>query len=89
MPLVQAALGTGRTGWITRHPDSLTSEETLKIKSILAGYPQLGTAAEHVGSFAGMMRDRDGHHLTDWLAKAHVSYLPELPSFVMGGQVWS
>ena len=45
------------TGWITRHPDSPSSEETLKIKSILARCPQLSTAAEQVRSFAEMMRD--------------------------------
>ena len=72
------------TGWITKHPDSLTSEDTLKIKNILARCPQLSTAAEHVRSFAEMMRDRAGHQLTEWLTEAHASDLPELQSFVVG-----
>ncbi|GAB2779443.1 ISL3 family transposase [Streptomyces chlorus] len=72
------------TGWITKHPDSLTSEETVKIKSILARCPQLSTAAAHVRSFAEMMRDRAGHHLTEWLTEAHATDLPELQSFVVG-----
>ncbi|MGW1008237.1 transposase [Streptomyces sp. NPDC002520] len=72
------------TGWITKHPDSLTSEETVKIKSILARCPPLSTAAEHVRSFAEMMRDRTGHHLPKWLTEAHATDLPELQSFVVG-----
>jgi transposase len=72
------------TGWITRHPDTLTPEETLKINNILARCPQLNTAAEHVRSFAEMMRDRAGHQLTEWLTRAHATDLPELRSFVVG-----
>ncbi|MFF3469368.1 ISL3 family transposase, partial [Streptomyces sp. NPDC002619] len=64
------------TGWITKHPDSLTSEDDLKIKSILARCPQLSTAAEHVRSFAEMMRDRAGHHLAEWLNGADATDLP-------------
>ncbi|WRZ90948.1 transposase [Streptomyces sp. NBC_01007] len=72
------------TGWITKHPDSLTSEETVKIKHILARCPQLSITAEHVRSFGEMMRDRAGHHLTEWLTAAHATGLPELQSFVVG-----
>ncbi len=72
------------TGWMTRHPDSLTSEETLKIKGILTRCPQLNTAADQVRSFAQMMRDRTGHRLTEWLDQAHATDLPELQSFVSG-----
>jgi transposase len=72
------------TGWMTRHPDSLTSEETIKIKGILARCPQLSTAADQVRSFAEMMRDRAGHHLPQWLTEADATDLPELKSFVVG-----
>jgi transposase len=72
------------TGWIPRHPDSLTSGETLKIKGILARCPQLSTTADQVRSFAAMMRDRAGHDLHQWLTEADAADLPELQSFVVG-----
>ncbi|MCT9003738.1 transposase [Streptomyces rhizosphaerihabitans] len=31
-----------------------------------------------------MMRDRAGHHLTEWLTAAHATDLPELQLFVVG-----
>ncbi|MFE7532586.1 ISL3 family transposase [Kitasatospora sp. NPDC057542] len=37
------------TSWITRHPDSLTADETLKLKGVLARCPQLDTTADHSG----------------------------------------
>lgn len=72
------------TGWITKHPDSLTSEDTLLLKGVLARCPQLNAVAEYVRSFAEMMRDRAGHHLAEWLTGADATELPELQSFVVG-----
>ncbi|MFJ1708494.1 ISL3 family transposase, partial [Kitasatospora sp. NPDC088346] len=48
------------TSWITRHPDSLSTDETLKLKGILARCPQLDATADHVRTFAEMMTARTG-----------------------------
>lgn len=55
------------TSWITRHPDSLTQDETLQLKDILARCPQLDAIAEHVRTFAEMMNARTGHKLAAWI----------------------
>ncbi|MEU6324711.1 transposase [Streptomyces sp. NPDC047009] len=73
------------TGWITRHPDSLTRDENLKLKSILARCPQLDTVANHVRTVAEMMASRSGRtQLTGWIDQVTTSDLPELVSFVNG-----
>jgi hypothetical protein len=43
------------TGWLTRHPDSLTEDEQPQLKAILEGCPQLGAAAGHIRSFGEML----------------------------------
>lgn len=72
------------TGWITRHPDSLTSEETLKLKTVLTRCPDLDATAGHVQAFAEMMSARTGHQLPGWMAMVQAEDLPELLSFVNG-----
>ncbi|MEV8034987.1 ISL3 family transposase [Streptomyces sp. NPDC086182] len=72
------------TGWITRHPDSLAPEETLKLKAVLARCPDLGATAGHVHAFAEMMSARTGHQLPGWIEKVQAEGPPELLSFVNG-----
>jgi hypothetical protein len=72
------------TGWITRHPDSLTQDETSQLKAILGRCPQLNATAEHVRTFAEMMNARAGHKLAAWIDDVKASNLPELVSFVNG-----
>jgi transposase len=72
------------TGWMTRHPDSLAPEETLKLKAILARCPDLDATAGHVHVFAEMMTARTGHQLPGWIEKVQAEDLPELLSFVNG-----
>ncbi|MFE7839172.1 ISL3 family transposase [Streptomyces sp. NPDC057474] len=72
------------TGWITRHPDSLTPDETLKLKAILARCPDLDATAGHVHTFAEMMNARTGHQLPGWIEKVQADDLPEMHSFVNG-----
>ncbi|AVV40484.1 ISL3 family transposase [Streptomyces sp. P3] len=72
------------TGWITRHPDSLTQDETLQLKDILTRCPQLDATAEHVRAFAEMMNGRAGHKLAAWIDGVKAGDLPELVSFVNG-----
>ncbi|MFE6692242.1 ISL3 family transposase [Streptomyces sp. NPDC057743] len=73
------------TSWITRHPDSLTPDEALKLKGILARCPQLDTTADHVRTFAEMMTARTGRtQLAGWIDQVKATGLPELVSFVNG-----
>jgi transposase len=72
------------TGWITRHPDSLTPDETFKLKTVLARCPALDATAGHVHAFAEMMNARTGHQLPGWIEKVQADDLPELHSFVNG-----
>lgn len=48
------------TGWLTRHPDSLTEEERLELKKILDRSPVLATTQRHVREFAEMLTQRHG-----------------------------
>jgi len=43
------------TGWLTRHPDSLTTEERPQLQAILEGCPQLRAAAGHIRAFGEML----------------------------------
>ncbi|MFJ2843485.1 ISL3 family transposase [Streptomyces griseofuscus] len=72
------------TGWIVRHPDSLTQDETLQLKDVLARCPELDATAEHVRAFAEMMNARAGHKLAAWIDSVKAGSLPELVSFVNG-----
>ncbi|MCX4745968.1 transposase [Kitasatospora sp. NBC_01287] len=73
------------TSWITRHPDSLTKDETLKLNGVLARCPQLDTTAGHVRTFAEMMTARTGRdQLAGWIDQVKATGLPELVSFVNG-----
>lgn len=72
------------TGWITRHSDSLTPDETLKLKAVLARCPDLDATARHVHEFAEMMNARTGQQLPGWIEKVQADDLPELHSFVNG-----
>ncbi|WP_331773009.1 ISL3 family transposase (plasmid) [Embleya sp. NBC_00888] len=73
------------TSWITRHPEGLTLEETLKLEGVLARCPELDTTANHVRTFAEMMTARTGRNqLTSWIDQVKATGPPELVSFVNG-----
>ncbi|MFF2619820.1 transposase [Kitasatospora sp. NPDC058046] len=69
------------TGWLTRHPDALTSDEVLQLKHLLARCPELATAAERVRDFARMMKNLDGEHLPEWIEQTEATDLPPLCNF--------
>ncbi|MFG2919765.1 ISL3 family transposase, partial [Kitasatospora sp. NPDC048298] len=69
------------TGWLTRHPDALTSDEALQLKHLLARCPELATAAERVRDFALMMKNLDGEHLPEWIEQTEATNLPPLRNF--------
>ncbi len=68
------------TGWLTRHPEALTSGEALQLNHILARCPEL-TAADQVRAFARMMHEHDGQHLPEWITTTEQVDLQPLRSF--------
>ncbi|WP_230210978.1 transposase [Streptomyces kaniharaensis] len=69
------------TGWLTRHPDALNSDETLQLKHLLARCPELTAASESVRDFARMMKNLDGERLLKWIERTEVTDLPPLRNF--------
>ncbi|MDQ1013484.1 transposase [Streptomyces afghaniensis] len=72
------------TGWLTRHPATLTEEEKLHRKAVLDRCPEMETAACLVGSFAEMLTTLSGTHLPDWITEAADANLPGISSFAVG-----
>ncbi|MFE6052776.1 transposase [Kitasatospora sp. NPDC056446] len=68
-------------GWLTRHPDNLSSGQELRLKRILASCPELADLRQHISDFAKMMKNLDGHLLPRWIKAAEGSELPPLHSF--------
>jgi transposase len=72
------------TGWLTRHPDSLTEDEQPQLQAILEGCPQLGAAAGHIRSFGEMLTQLTGYNLLAWISAVGADDLPGLGSFAAG-----
>jgi transposase len=72
------------TGWLTRHPDSLTENERPQLKDILEQCPKLRAAHEHVRAFGEMLTARQGQHLSAWITTVQADDLPGLTSFATG-----
>jgi hypothetical protein len=79
--LVTAPTVRQATAWITRHPDTLTSDEALQLKRLLARCPELAAAADQVRDFAKMMKNLTGQHLPEWIEKTEALPLKQLSSF--------
>ncbi|WP_307822113.1 ISL3 family transposase [Streptomyces coffeae] len=72
------------TGWLTRHPATLTEEEKLHRKAVLDRCPELASAAEMTSSFAEMLTTLDGLCLPAWITEAVTSGLPGISTFAAG-----
>jgi transposase len=73
------------TGCLTRHPDSLTKDETLKLEQLLDRSPTLAATYQHVRSFAAILGNRTGQqHLASWIKQVDADGPPALRSFVAG-----
>ncbi|MFL4497271.1 hypothetical protein ACJ6WD_39455 [Streptomyces sp. VTCC 41912] len=70
--------------WLTRRPDRLTDDQAQQLKAILARCPSLGRAAHHVRAFTGLMNERQGKRLDQWIAQVQADDLPALHTFVTG-----
>ncbi|MFD9122917.1 hypothetical protein ACFU6M_40200 [Streptomyces bottropensis] len=55
------------TGWLTRHPATLTEEDRAGLKEVLARCPELNKAAGHVRDFGEILTDRLGSTLPTWI----------------------
>ncbi len=75
------------TGWLTRHPDSLDTDEQLRRKEVLACCPHLDALARHVTTFAAMLTGPAGgaaDRLDGWIDQVERDDLPALRSFAVG-----
>ncbi|MFF7947685.1 ISL3 family transposase [Streptomyces griseorubiginosus] len=71
-------------GWITRHPDTLTEEETTQLKAVLDACPELDRTHELVRGFTQMLAQRTGADLPDWISSARATRLPGITGFAHG-----
>lgn len=66
------------------HPDHLTEDDVLIVKSATASCPHLERLHEHIRSFAEIMTQRRGQELPAWLEAVEADDLPELRSLATG-----
>ncbi|MFI9723924.1 transposase [Streptomyces sp. NPDC052396] len=57
-------------GWLTRHPDNLTSGQQLQLKRVLTRCHELADLQRHIADFAHLMKTLDGHLLPSWIKAA-------------------
>jgi transposase len=72
------------TSWIMSRPGTLASGEQALLEVILDGCPELTAVTAHVRAFAGLMTERRGHDLEQWMSDVTASGDPALRSFVTG-----
>jgi transposase len=72
------------TGWIARHPDSLTDDDRSRLNAILERCPELQTASDMVRAFAAMITQLTGQDLQQWISDARDAGLPGISSFAKG-----
>jgi transposase len=72
------------TGWLTRHPGSLTEDERPQLKALLDRCPELQAASGHVRTFARMLTQLTGENLPQWISDARAAELPGISSFAKG-----
>lgn len=72
------------TGFITRHPDTLTDDERRQLEAVLARCPHLQALSGHVRTFARILADLSAHQLPDWLTAVRRDDLPDLHAFANG-----
>ncbi|WP_405467688.1 transposase [Streptomyces canus] len=71
------------TGWLTRHPSTLSEDERAALKDVLTRCPELDTAAEHVRDFGEILTHRLGSTLPAWIDAVDTCQLPGLTNFAL------
>lgn len=69
------------TGWLTRHPATLTEEEKRHRKAVLDRCPELASAAELTSASAEMLTTLSGTRLPEWITEVAEANLPGISSF--------
>jgi hypothetical protein len=64
------------TGWLTRHPATLTEDDQVRLKAVLEQCPELRSAAGHVRAFGEMLTKLRGQELPAWIAAVRAEGLP-------------
>jgi transposase len=72
------------TSWIMTRPGDLTSGDQACLQVILDSCPELAAVTAHVRAFAGLMTERRGRDLEQWMTNVTTSGDPPLRSFVTG-----
>jgi transposase len=72
------------TSWIMSRPGTLASGEQALLEVILDGCPELASVTAHVRAFAGLMTERRGRDLEQWMSQVAACGDPALRSFVTG-----
>jgi transposase len=72
------------TGWLTRHPESLTDDERGARDAVLERSPVLRATHDRVSEFAEILTQRHGHELHGWLQRVDTNGAPALRSFATG-----
>jgi transposase len=72
------------TGWLTRHPDSLSDDERAARDAVLARSPALRAAYDQIEAFAAILTQRRGQELHGWLQRIDTDGAPALRSFASG-----
>ncbi|WP_369229274.1 transposase [Streptomyces sp. R21] len=71
-------------GGITRHPDTLTEDETTQLKAVFDARPELDQTHELVRDFAQMPVRRTGADQPDWIRAARAARQPGISGFAHG-----
>ncbi|MEU2113936.1 transposase [Streptomyces sp. NPDC019507] len=66
------------------HPDTLPECKRLKLKSVLAGCPELDALTRHVRAFGKMLTQLQGDQLPQCIKAVRADDLPSLHTFVNG-----
>jgi len=72
------------TTLMMRPRHKLTTDEHAQLRDVLDRCEALRTVNDLVSDFAGMTRERQGHHLNTWIAAAQASGIPPLRRFATG-----
>ncbi|MEV6947633.1 hypothetical protein AB0N07_37930 [Streptomyces sp. NPDC051172] len=72
------------SGWINRHPDTLTEDEVQHLKAVLNACPELEQTHDLVRDFARMLSRHTGAGQPNWISNARDARLPGITGLARG-----